>query len=83
MKLLPSEQTLAQRAALRDLINRGELTLQEPGGKRVVKIRMDAGTIWRLESEPWIPVGSWEEVTFAQAIEEVARLTAEGWKEMT
>lgn len=48
---------------------------------KIVEFTMDGGKVWRRsqttsEYDQW---GAWEEVSFGQAIEEIAELAALGW----
>lgn len=91
MKLLPTEQTKAQQSALRAFLENGRLTLSEPcdcgsqirhnnGGNyhQTVDLRMDAGRVFRSRTttSDYDSGGDWREVTFTEAVEEIARLSA-------
>lgn len=95
MKLLPSQQTEKQAAALKRLLETGHLYIYEPcncGGQirhnnggnyhTEIQFRLDGGAAWRTEtfSGDYGPPDDWQEVPFSAAIDEIARLAAEGWR---
>lgn len=92
--LLPSERTLAQRTALVNLCNRGELMLYEPcdcrgqvrhnnGGNyhEILSYRMDGGKCFvKRSSTSEYDYSEWEEIGFAAAVEEIAACSAKGYQ---
>lgn len=95
MKLLPSLQTVRQVKAFKKfLINEG-IHLQEPcdcgsqvrhnnGGNyhSIVKFAMESGKCFRSGNTftgDYSPDDEWEECSFSAAIDEIAKLSAEGW----
>jgi hypothetical protein len=95
MQLLPSQQTEDQRAALARLIEDGKVCLCEPcdcgsqvrhnnGGNYhdIIDFRLDGGKCWRSRTftGDYAPADDWYEVPFGEAVDEIARLAAEGYR---
>jgi len=93
--ILPSEQTEQQVVALGKFLDERRLCLSQPcdcgghirhhnGGNyhQLVKLALDAGKAWisRTNTSDYSPPENYQEISFAEALEEVFRLAARGYR---